>query len=493
MAVLVAALSILGSGEAHALPPGDVSLVSRWTDGTQIVGVDRDPVISADGRFVAFTSGTQVLDGYPEPIREILLRDTALGVTIRVSVSDSGEPGNDHSGHPSISADGRYVAFESLADNLVADDRNRVSDVFVRDVVAGTTALASVTASGRRGNGASSAPEISNDGRIVVFHTRAFNLSPDYLAWSNVVARDMESGSIEDVSILPDGGHADPLWLFPRIAMSEDARFVVFEADGFGSGVPGCDEWIPWCGYQLFLRDRLLGTTVHVSRWPSGATTDDGVGSAAISPDGRYVLFRAQRDHVIPMTPWASALTQESFWLLFDGDTGTTSYFLVGSDGQPLNEFEDRDAQFGILGLLGGQGDLADFSADGSAVAFVSGSSRVVPGDSNRTTDAFVRDLFTGDTERISVSSGGREANAETRSVSVASGVGSIAFGSLATDLVVPDIDGQPDIFLMARGYVRCPSGAADDGPISGVVRDVIGGVPPLGRAASCAIAEGGL
>lgn len=135
--------------------------------------------ISADGRFVAFSSLNALVPPDHNDHDDVFVRDLALATTLRASVTNSGGPVFQHSFSASISANGRYVSFVHLGDFLVAGDSNGAADVFVRDLVAGTTELTSRNTAGVPGNGDSSDPAISGDGRFVAFSSNAFNLVPN--------------------------------------------------------------------------------------------------------------------------------------------------------------------------------------------------------------------------------------------------------------------------------------------------------------------------
>ncbi len=167
-------------------------------------------VLSADGRFVVFTSSaSDLVAGDTNGATDVFVRDLSTGTTQLVSVGNSGAQGDAGSFNPSISADGRYVAFASSADNLVSGDTNGVSDVFVRDLVNHTTTLVSVD-NGQgptpvQGDGASFDPSISADGTKVAFTSDASNLSSTPLhnpviANSNVFVRDLTNQTIRLVS-----------------------------------------------------------------------------------------------------------------------------------------------------------------------------------------------------------------------------------------------------------------------------------------------------
>jgi Tol biopolymer transport system component len=153
------------------------TLVSVGLSGAQSDGVSTTPSISADGRFVAFTSNaTNLVAGDTNSAYDIFVRDTTANTTTRVSVSTSGAEANNSSYRPSISADGRYVAFDSLASNLISGDTNSTYDIFVRDTTANTTTRISVGPADVEGNGISLNASISADGRHVVLTSNATNL-----------------------------------------------------------------------------------------------------------------------------------------------------------------------------------------------------------------------------------------------------------------------------------------------------------------------------
>jgi Tol biopolymer transport system component len=136
-----------------------------------------NPSISADGRFVAFGSdATNLVGGDTNGWEDVFVRDRRTGKTRRVNLSSAGAQGNDHSFNPSISADGRLVAFGSSATNLVGNDTNGFDDVFVRDRRTGKTRRVSVSSAGTQGDGGNFNPSTSSDGRFVGFESFAANL-----------------------------------------------------------------------------------------------------------------------------------------------------------------------------------------------------------------------------------------------------------------------------------------------------------------------------
>ena len=221
--------------------------------------------ISADGRYIVFSSlVNNLVPGDTNEAMDIFVRDRVTGTTSLVSVSSKGVQGNDYSFKPAVSADGRYVAFRSWADNLVADDTNGTTDVFVRDRMTGKTTRVNVSSTGLQGNGNDeddyfndfrSHIAISADGRYVAFSTNASNLvTGDTNGIEDVFVRDRMTGKTTLVSVSSTGVQGVSSGYFPEI--NADGRYVVFESDA-DNLVPRDTNGDP----DVFARDRLLNTT----------------------------------------------------------------------------------------------------------------------------------------------------------------------------------------------------------------------------------------
>ena len=178
------------------LRSGTTRRVSLASDGTQANDFSENPAISADGRYVAFDSvASNLVPGDTNQPSDVFVRDLRSGTTRLVSLAMNGAQANDSSDYPAISADGRYVAFRSFATNLVPGGTNGSEDVFVRDLRSGTTRRVSVAPGGRQANGESFTPAISADGRYVAFDSSASNLVPgDTNHASDVFVRDLRPG-----------------------------------------------------------------------------------------------------------------------------------------------------------------------------------------------------------------------------------------------------------------------------------------------------------
>jgi Tol biopolymer transport system component len=325
------------------------------------------PSISADGRYVAFYSpASNLVSGDTNGSVDIFVRDRQTGTTELVSVSSSGVQGNGSSYSPSISADGRYVAFYSLASNLVTADTNLYEDVFVRDRQAGTTERVSVSSAGAQGNSSSYTPSISADGRYVAFRSYATNLvSGNVNGYSDIFVRDRQTGTTTRVSVANAGYEGNNDSSSPSI--SADGRYVAFAslASNLVSGA-GDTNGVE----DIFVRDRQTGTTERVSVSSAGTQGNGASSSPSISADGRYVAFYSLASNLV------SGDTNGTFDIFVrDRQTGTTELVSVSSSGVQGNSASSSPS----------------ISADGRYVAFYSPASNLVSGDTNGSADIFVR------------------------------------------------------------------------------------------------------
>jgi len=378
--------------------------------------------ISADGRYMAFMSyATNLVAGDANAKADIFVRDRESGTTERVSVSSIGAEANAESERPSISADGRYVAFDSDATNLVEGDSNGCPDVFVRDRLAGTTERVSVSSAQVGGNLGSCGPAISADGRYVTFFSWASNLVPgDTNEWGDIFVRDRLAQTTERVSLSSAGAEGNNDSVYPSI--SADGRYVAFESDATNL-VEGDNN----LSLDVFVRDRVLGTTERVSLDSDEVEGDDESGRPSISADGRYVAFWSSATNLVAAD---NNLSPDVF--VRDRDTGTTERVSVSSAGAEGNSHSV----------------LPSISADGRHVAFHSCATNLVKGDTNYCFDVFVRDRMSGDTERVSVNAAGAEGNSNSGYPCITADGRYVTFDSLATNLVSGDSNGLYDIFV---------------------------------------------
>jgi Tol biopolymer transport system component len=337
-------------------------------------------------------------------------------------VGQSGQQGNGASIIPSISADGRYVAFISDATNLVAGDTNNSADIFVRDVVAGTTRRVSVGAGGVQANGDSGFPSVSRDGQHVAFHSVASNLVPgDTNGTFDVFVRDLPSNTTHRVSVGPAGVQGDDASTLP--AISGNGRFVAFISDA--TNLVSDDN----NGFrEAFVRDRLTGTTQRVSVGPGGVEADNiTVNRPAISANGRFVGFDSSASNLVPGD---TNNLQDIF--VRDLQAQTTSRVSVGAGGAESN----------------GISISPKLSSDGRFVSFESDATNLVAADTNGTVDVFLTDRLVASTTRVSVGPGGLQANGSSTGSAISNDGAHVGFESNATNLVAGDTNGVMDVFV---------------------------------------------
>ncbi len=364
--------------------------------------------------------------------------------TTCASVGFDGSGSNGFSSDASISADGRYVVFRSFATHLVGRETNGFSQVFVRDRVLGTTSLVSVAASGELGNDNSSVyagRSCSSDGRYVVFDGYGDNLVPgDTNGVPDVFVRDLLTGAVERASVDSSGAQANDASFLG--AISADGRYVAFMSHA--TNLVAGDTNNAW---DVFVHDRQTGSTERVSVDSAGVQgnfnsgTDDQLNyGLSISGDGRCVAFWSAATNLV-------AGDSNGFPDIFvrDRSSGTTERASVSTGGAQAN---DRATSPWI-------------SSDGRYVAFASGASNLVAGDTNNRVDVFVRDRQGGTTERVSLTAGGTEiTNGDSADCSMSPDGRLVLFGSNAPNVVAGDTNGYSDIFVRDRqaGTTECVS-----------------------------------
>jgi len=402
--------------------------------GVEGNGGSTEASISGDGRFVAFqTSATNLEPGDPQGNDDfgadhILVYDRDNDTVERVSQSDSGEPGNSTTQFPDISSDGRYVVFESDSDNLVNDDSNELSDIFVFDRDNDTIERVSVDSAGAESDGPSNSPTISANGRFVAFHSLAGNLvSGDNNDVQDIFVYDRDTDNIERVSVDSSGVEVNERNISARIA--DDGRYVVFESDSDNlvSGDNNGER-------DIFVHDRNNDSIERVSVDSGGGEGNDNSFSATITPQGRFVAFESDASNLV-----ANDTNSSTDVFLHDRSTGTTELVSLTDSGAQGN-----DGSFN-----------PSLSADGRYVGFGSGATNLVPGDTNGFTDLFLYDRNNGRVVRISRNAGGAGGDQESRQISLSSDARFAAFHSTATNLVTNDTNRTQDVFVVAHPFLR--------------------------------------
>lgn len=381
------------------------------------------PAISENGRVVAFVSeASNLVPDDTNGTADVFVRDLATGRTTRVSVDSAGRQADGSSDLPSLSFDGRYVAFESWATNLVPGDTNNFVDAFVHDVRSGVTRRVSVAAGGRQADQGAVRPLLSQSARFVAFTSTSTNLVPGAQHYyQDAYLRDLVTGTVRRISTAPDGALGDGM--STAFGISDDGRRVVIES-GASNLVPGDTN----DSFDVFVHDDRTRRTTRVSVGPRGRQADSYSLGGRISGDGRYAAFGSAATDLVP------------------GDTnGETDVFL--HDLATRRTW--RASVSGSGAQLSGSSLLTDLSDDGGEIAFESFAPDAVPGDTNGKYDVFVRDLVAATTTRVSVASDGGEPDGHSGRPAISGDGRSVAFQSDATNLVPFATDGVGrDVFV---------------------------------------------
>ena len=409
----------------------------------------------------------------------------------RISISGSGTQGNARSSVAALSANGRYVAFASAASTLVPGDTNGVADVYVRDVTTNSVERVSVPASAGQSNGPSDLPAISGDGRYVAYESTATNLvANDTNGTSDVFVRDRQSGTTERVSVRSDG--AQGTGRYGGASISGDGRLVAF-TDAAGGAL---DASMPaHADGGAYVRDRQAATTTHVARAIDGPAPgpdppDGPSGQAAVSADGHYVAFWSRATNLTSGTGCAVACIH-----VYDVTSGANTWVGQTSTGAPPDKDQSFPSVTTVLGapvvayvseaanlVPGDSNGAADvfvrdggvtarislesggaqtngpsgvrpaggrtISSDGRFVTFDSAASNLVAGDTNGRSDVFVHDRVLARTIRVSQELFHGQANGDSGSPWLSDDSRYVAFQSGATNLASNDTNGVDDVFL---------------------------------------------
>lgn len=433
------ALAIAAVAAFAAPPKPKTVLVSVNAAGTAAVGRNsNNPSISSDGRFVVWQSDAP--DHFPGDTNgtaDVFLRDLRTRTTTPVSVASSGNgSGDDRSDCATVSKNGRFVAFQSRAKNLVAATVSGAGDVYVRDMKSGVTTLVSVNAAGTgAGNAASLSPRISADGRFVAFASAATDMvSLATGGNTQVYVRDLRRGTTTLVSVGFDGSAAGNgnvtgnTFYAKALSISRDGRFVAFCSDATNLAT----EWVPGLG-DVYVRDLRKRTTALASVSTSGPDPIGGNAESfdpALSADGRWVSFESRATD-LTATPLAGNGSAVQVRDLKRRTTTTASLTADGTAAPPNGAY------------------TASISANGRFVAFSSDSDGLVPDDSNGSTDVFLRDLRRRTTTLVSRNAAGTGSGDQFAEYSEISADGRfVAFYGYAGDLVTNDGNQAADVFV---------------------------------------------
>ncbi|MDF1542769.1 MAG: hypothetical protein P1P71_06580, partial [Anaerosomatales bacterium] len=362
----------------HDRDTGQTELVSKSTGGAEANSNSFNATVSADGRYVAFQSVASNLVAPDTGAQDVFIRDRVGGTTERVSVAINGGEANVGSQNPMISADGRFVAFDSSATDLVTGDGNQSNDVFLRDLGANTTTRVSVTNTGAQATGGGSRnPSISADGRYVAFESEATNLvSVASNGYKHIYRRDRTGATTTRVSVTGAStqGNSDS----QNPAISGNGLVIAFET--FATNLGGSN---PAAYSDVIVREGT--STTRVNRSSSGELGNGLSQRPSLSYTGRYVAFDASSTNLVSLDANGS---DDVF--VRDRTAGTTSLMSMASGGAQGD----------------GHSTFAAISGDGLIVAFQSLATNLVGGDANTKLDVFVNARAIVPTGTITINSG---------------------------------------------------------------------------------------
>jgi Tol biopolymer transport system component len=358
------------------LPDAMMNITGSSVGAAHIAAEEAGQVaLSLDGRLIVFVSDALNLSSKAFGSSNIYLKNTASGAVTLLDMTAIGTVADSNSTQPDISGDGRYIVFQSYASNLVAKDKNNDSDVFLKEIQTGTLKLVSATATGRTGDGWSGNPDLSSDGRFVVFQSQAGNLMEgDFNGAFDIYLRELQTNTLSLLSrsadfLLGNGDSVTPV-------INADGRLVAFASDA--SNLVENDRNAT---RDVFLKNTQTGEVTLIS---ANALGESGYGmsdSPSISADGSKVVFRSYATDLV------ADVENDGTSDIYVRDLATGALTLVsqGLDDQAAN------------------GNSFDpvLSPDGRYVAFVSEATNLILSDSNNVLDVFVADLTTGRISRV--------------------------------------------------------------------------------------------
>ncbi|CAO3439531.1 beta strand repeat-containing protein [Azospirillum doebereinerae] len=428
------------------LQTGALTLVSAAADGTPGNQSGSPAALSRDGRYVVFTSAsTNLVAGDTNGQTDVFVKDMQTGSIVRASTASDGTQGNNRSAFASISADGRFVAFASDANNLVAGDVNRSQDVFVKDLQTGSVERASVRADGggglSTGSGAvypnSSAPKLSGDGRYLLFSSYASDLVPGGSGTSGATKglflKDRQTGALTQVNMAADG---TALNVMNDIALSANGRYVAFSSYDDETGASSRNS-------NILVKDLQTGTVAMANLSAGGTQGDSGCYEVEVSDDGRYVAFTSDASNLV------------------GGDVNGN-----GNDAFIKDMVTGEITRARGAGILPGSGkgitDNLSISGDGRYLVGESDIDGLVNGDSNRKQDAVLFDRL---------APGANLAGGAGRDVLVGNALDDTLSGGGGDDFLAGGLG--DDLLLGGAGNDALVGGTGDDTLTGGAGADV--------------------
>lgn len=423
------AVAFVENGATSCNQPIRYNVTSAGVQANDISGGFKSST-SADGRYIAYSSkANNLVPSDLNTVEDVFVYDKVTSVTQRISVTTAGVEGDGASDYPQMSADGRYVVFESTSTNLVPGDTNNHSDVFIRDLQSNTTTLVSNAFGGGFADGDALSPFISPDGNKVAFSSLATNMiASDTNSVQDIFIKDLTSGITTRVSVSTGGTEVTGYSSNP--VLSYDGRYVVFASvddniapgdNNSGVGHPG--------NRDTFWHDTQTGETRRVSVSTAGVGANQGAYDPAISWDGMIVAFESNATNLV-----AGDVNSEWDVYVRDMNNLTTEKVDLNDRGAPMTTF--------------GYSYYDNYmSYDGRYITFEAGDADAVTGFTATSYEILVRDRVASTTRIASMTSDCLPDGGWGSGISADGQY--VHFISWGTNLVTPDTNGIDDNFLV--------------------------------------------
>ena len=403
-----------------------IELTNKYSNTTQAENGDSDNArFSSDGKFVIFSStATNLLPDNTDllQIREVFLKNLQTGEIQSITNNAQGKQANGNA-DAILSSNGEFSLITSSASNLVANDRNNLQDVFLKNLITGETKLISTNASGDQANKASSGMDISADGRYVLLKSFASNLVSNGWSHSGVYIKDTQTGVVEK---LVTGNHA-----IGTAAFSPNGDYVIFESSeaSLTGDYAGSRN-------QILIKNLQTGTVEVVTKDNNGEFYNAGSGRAFFSPDGNSIIFSSAATNIVPVSNgrFGYSVSQVFVKNLLTGEVQLVSTNANGIQG------DDASISYG-------------FSPDGAHVLISSYANNLIPDSANLySNDIFLKNIVTGEIQRITSDAEGNAGdylvNNNSRNPSFSADGRYVIFSSSSTNLVPNDTNFSDDVFI---------------------------------------------
>lgn len=395
--------------------------------------------LTQDGRYVAFySSASNLVQGDTNDKDDVFVRDTIDNTIERVSIATDGTQGNSTSKNPSISSDGRYVVFQSFADNLTSYDTNNKYDIFLHDRKLRTTICVSKKRNGSESFDNSENPTISADGNFVLFKSYEALDDADTNGKEDIYVHNLTNGVTELVSIASDGGIGDGA--STAASISGAGRYITFAslATNFSPITSTVNR------SNIFIRDRQNGVTTLISPDYTGSEASGNSLVPSISENAKFVVFQSTATDLLSV----SDTNNKTDIFLYNRLTDSMKRVTNATDGSQSNE--DSLLTYGL-----------SINEDGRYLVFRSGASNLVDNDTNGVYDAFLYDRKNEFTIRLSMNDNDEEGNDRSYAPSISPDGSVTSYRSSSKNLVLGDNNNKGDIFTSENNLYSPPQGGS--------------------------------